>query len=71
MISTDPPLDARIDFAIHNNPYLAGRRFQFKTDENGVTLEGQVGTYFQKQMAQEVILRLDGVTRIDNRVKVG
>ncbi len=71
MIYTERPLDERIDIAIHNNPYLAGRRFQFTTDADGVTLEGQVGTYFQKQMAQEILLRIDGVSRIDNRLKVG
>jgi osmotically-inducible protein OsmY len=71
MIYTDRPLDERIDTAIHTNPYLAGRKFQFKTDKDGVTIEGQVGTYFQKQMAQEILLRLEGVSRIDNRLKVG
>ena len=71
MIYNERPLDERIDTAIHTNPYLAGRRFQFKTEADGVTLEGEVATYFQKQMAQEILLRIDGVSRIDNRLKVG
>ena len=70
MIYTDQQLNERIDRAIHSNPYLAGRRFQLKTNEDGVTIEGQVDPYFQKQMAQEILLRIDGVSRIDNRLRV-
>ena len=71
MDSVNRPIDEQIDRVIHSSPYLAGRRFQFKTEADGVTLEGQVGSYFQKQMAQEIILRIDGVSRIDNRLQVG
>ena len=70
MLLSDCQLDAHIDTVIHSNPYLAGRRFQVKREADGVTLEGQVASYFQKQMAQEIILRIDGVTRIDNRLRV-
>jgi osmotically-inducible protein OsmY len=71
MLTSDRALDRRIDAVIHTSPYLAGRRFQVSTEADGVTLEGRVGSYFQKQMAQEIILRIDGVTRIDNRIQVG
>jgi len=71
MLSSDQSLDKRIDIVIHCNPHLAGRRFQFSTEADGVTLEGQVSSYFQKQVAQEIILRIDGVSRIDNRLQVG
>jgi len=70
MLLTDCQLDQQIDIVIHTSPYLAGRRFQVKREADGVTLEGRVGTYFQKQMAQEIILRIDGVSRIDNRLQV-
>lgn len=71
MHSADQQLDEHIETVIHSNPYLGGRRFQVRTDADGVTLEGRVGSYFQKQMAQEIILRIDGVSRIDNRLQVG
>ena len=71
MLTADRPLNERIDTVIHSNPYLGGRRFQVSTEADGVTLEGRVGSYFQKQMAQEIILRIDGVSRIDNRLQVG
>lgn len=70
MMTTDCALDQSIDTAIHSNPYLAGRRFRVRREADGVTLEGRVGSYFQKQMAQEIVLRIDGVSRIDNRLEV-
>ncbi len=71
MPSSETALDDRIDTVIHTSPHLGGRRFRVSTDADSVTLEGRVGSYFQKQMAQEIILRIDGVERIDNRIQVG
>jgi osmotically-inducible protein OsmY len=71
MLISDRARDERIDAVIHSSPHLAGRRFRVSTEADGVTLEGRVGSYFQKQMAQEIILRIDGVSRIDNRIEVG
>jgi len=40
-------------------------------DEAGVLLlRGQVPTFFQKQVAQEAVLRLDGVTKVVNEIEV-
>ena len=33
-------------------------------------LKGQVNSFFQKQMAQEAIRRVDGVQRIENMLQV-
>ncbi len=71
MQPADQPLNDHVDAVIHTSPHLAGRRFRVRTVADGVTLEGRVGSYFQKQMAQEIILRIDGVSRIDNRLEVG
>ena len=35
-----------------------------------VVLKGHVRSYFQKQMAQEAIRRVDGVQRIENMLEV-
>lgn len=35
-----------------------------------ITLDGQVGSFFLKQMAQTVVSRVYGVTRVINRVHV-
>lgn len=66
----DTTLDQRVDSAISGNPYLNGRKLRFETQDNKVVLKGRVGTYFQKQMAQEALRSLDGVDSIDNQLEV-
>lgn len=56
--------------AILRSPYLAGRRVRFEAVEDRVILEGEVSSFFQKQMAQEAVLRIDGIRRIENRLQV-
>jgi osmotically-inducible protein OsmY len=63
-------LAERIDSAITTSPYLAGRKLRFETDGGRVTLQGNVKTYFQKQMAQEAVRRVAGVECIDNNLVV-
>ncbi|MFP6657459.1 MAG: BON domain-containing protein [Pirellulales bacterium] len=54
-----------------NNPYLTKRGgVEVSTDEGRVTLHGKVHTFYQKQMAQEIIRRVDGVTEISNQLEV-
>lgn len=73
--TTSPVLSAssllfRIDEAIATNPYLQGRKLRFETIGSRVTLHGQVNTYFQKQMAQELLKHVEGVEEIDNSLEV-
>lgn len=63
-------LEQRVDSAISENPYLTGRKLRFETVDRKVVLKGRVGTYFQKQMAQEAVRTLDGVDTIDNQLEV-
>jgi osmotically-inducible protein OsmY len=63
-------LDHRAHAALERNPYLMGRRLCFETDEGRVTLHGVVQSYFQKQMAQEAVRRIDGVEEIFNELEV-
>jgi osmotically-inducible protein OsmY len=67
---TESSLAARVDAAITSSPYLTGRKLRFETVGGHVILEGIVSTYFQKQMAQEVVRRVQGVERIDNQLEV-
>ena len=70
MIDT-PPLAARVSTALKDSPHVPRRQLRFETHEEGrVVLRGQVGTYFQKQMAQEVLRNVDGVDCIDNELEV-
>jgi len=65
-----PPLDDRVFSALEANPYVSQRNLRFETDEGRVILRGKVGTFFQKQMAQESLRNVDGVQEIDNELEV-
>jgi osmotically-inducible protein OsmY len=65
-----PPLDDRVLNALECNPHVSHRTLRFETSEGRVTLRGVVGTYFQKQMAQEAIRHVAGVKEIANELEV-
>ena len=60
----------RVDAAIQSSPHLARRELRCVVDEGRVVLKGVVRSYFQKQMAQEVVRRVDGVQHVDNELEV-
>ena len=64
------PLHERIDSAIQGNPVLASRTLQFELRAGRIVLRGIVGSYYQKQIAQEVVRKVDGVERIENQLQV-
>ncbi len=64
-------LNQRVSTALANNPYIRNRNeLDVSADEGRVVLRGTVGSYFQKQMAQESLRGLKGVSEIDNRLEV-
>ena len=63
-------LDDRVSSALRHSPHLSGHHLCPKTRDGHVELHGSVTTFFQKQMAQEVIRRVDGVQRIANELVV-
>lgn len=70
MSETCVTLEDRVGTALERNPYVARRNLRFETEAGRVKLRGVVGTYFQKQMAQEAIRRVDGVDEIHNELEV-
>ncbi len=60
----------RVDMAIKSSPHLARHDLQCAVNEGRVVLTGVVGSYFQKQMAQEVVRRVDGVRKVENQLEV-
>ena len=70
MPSTEIPFDDQVHSALNRNPYLAGRKLRFEAEEGRITLRGVVRSYFQKQMAQEALRRIDGVDQIHNELEV-
>ena len=64
------PLFDRIHDALTTNPYLSSRKVRVEAADGRVVLKGNVESFFQKQMAQEAIRRIDGVQTIDNLLEV-
>ncbi|GIX00007.1 MAG: hypothetical protein KatS3mg111_3339 [Pirellulaceae bacterium] len=60
----------RVDTAIKTSPHLAGNRVFCQEEAGIIVLHGKVKSFYQKQMAQEVLRRLDGVERIINQLEV-
>ena len=63
-------LDARVSSAIAAHPHLKQRKLHLEAADGRVVLRGVVNTYYQKQMAQEVVRHVHGVERIDNHLEV-
>ena len=65
------PLFDKISNALQTSPYVPHGHVHVETaDDGNVVLEGEVDSYFQKQMVQETVRRIDGVERIDNHLQV-
>jgi osmotically-inducible protein OsmY len=59
-----------VENALSKHLQLPLRNLRFESSEGRVTLHGTVASYYQKQMAQEALRRLEGVHTIDNRIEV-
>jgi hypothetical protein len=70
MLVTEEQTAVRLGAAIEQSPHLAGRQLRVDTESDQIVLEGVVGSYYQKQVAQETIRRIDSVRPIDNRLEV-
>ena len=56
--------------SLNESPYLHVRRVCCHVRNGVARLEGRVPTYHQKQLAQEMVRRVPGVTAIHNHVVV-
>ena len=63
-------LGEKVTHALRKNPYLQARNLRIEASDGRVTLRGKVTSWYQKQMAQETLLRLDGVDRVENHLEV-
>ena len=44
---------------------------EYRIEDGTVTLLGTVASYYEKQMAQEIVIRLGRFLRVENRCQVG
>jgi osmotically-inducible protein OsmY len=70
MNQTVRSLEDKVGSALQQNPHLMGRTLRCETHQGRVTLRGVVRTFYQKQMAQESVRRIDGVDEILNELEV-
>jgi osmotically-inducible protein OsmY len=63
-------LSDRICHALQRQPHLVGRQVRCELRGEEVVLTGSVQTYFQKQMAQETLRHIPGISRIVNDLEV-
>lgn len=64
-------LDMQIFQSLASHPSLAGMEdVEFHTSENHIRLRGKVGSFFEKQIAQEAIRSLDSEREIENELMV-
>jgi osmotically-inducible protein OsmY len=68
--TTADSLHQKVSAALQTSPHLQAKNLRFEAYEGRITLQGQVSTWYQKQMAQETLLRLDGVHRVENQLEV-
>ena len=64
------PLLHRVDSALQKSPHLAGRHLVLETRDGSVLLRGTVDSFFEKQMAQEALRTVEGITEIHNQLEV-
>ena len=63
-------LEERIGVAADGSPYLDGQTISIDDVSRRVVLRGVVTSYYEKQMAQETLLRIDGVEAVENGLEV-
>ena len=64
------PLFERIHDALTNTPHVPSHQVLVEAENGRIVLKGSVASFFQKQMAQEAVRRVDGVEQIDNLLQV-
>lgn len=63
------PLE-RVRHALTRAPQLRAALLDVRFEGETVVLDGSVRTWYQKQIAQEWVRRVEGVTEIRNRIAV-
>jgi osmotically-inducible protein OsmY len=70
MSQAESPLSDRVLCALERSPHIPRRKLRIEASQGRVVLRGTVGSYFQKQMAQEALRQIEGVDAIENQLQV-
>ena len=63
-------LNHRVHFVLSRDPYIGRRNVRYEVIDQDVFLSGSVTSYYQKQMAQETLRKIEGISRIVNELSV-
>lgn len=80
-MSSCSPLDGTHHFCSHKvakaakarlekSPYMTIRRMSCECDQGVLFLRGQLPNFYQKQLAQETVAKLEGVVQLVNEIEV-
>lgn len=67
---SDCQLAERVHLILQKNPHVPHRNLRFETKAGHIVLKGVVRSYYQKLMAQEALLRVEGVEQVENQLEV-
>ena len=60
----------RVDTALRDCPHLIGHHWTIDVRDGMVVVRGDVGSYFEKQMAQEALRQVHGIRELRNNLRV-
>lgn len=63
-------MEEKLKLILRKDPRLARRQVRCHLDEGRLVLQGWVGSFFEKQVAQELFRRVEGVEEIQNDLEV-
>lgn len=70
MLTAEDGLKRSLESALLASPHIPRHRIRIENSEGHVVVRGAVNSYYEKQMAQEAILRVEGVERLENQLEV-
>ena len=60
----------QLQSVFNQHPDLQAKQFRFDAEEGRIIVQGTVKSWYEKQMAQEALRNIDGVTQIENELMV-
>lgn len=68
--ATQPPVDQTALWRLHHHSNAALHRISCELHDGALVLRGRLASYYLKQLAQAIVLGVEGVKRIENRIEV-
>lgn len=69
-IDWDLDLKTRVEAALKRAGYCGLHELDVHAHEGMVLLKGQINTYYMKQLAQTIAMKVPGVEILENRIEV-